>query len=180
MLLRDLPRWLILADSTISVEVNYYEAQAYAQSYEPVGGSVRLRMMNGDGVKQTNWSRILTTVSGNGCVPVGLSALDYSQPILISCGAPRHKASNTNVVAIPAEHRTDGSYAPTALKLVEDFWRVQPFTNNGLVYTITPDPQAVQFRMVYYPKFNAIMDDPSEDTDWGQAESSWSFTAEEI
>jgi hypothetical protein len=109
-----------------------------------------------------------------------LSALDYKQPILLSCGVPRHQAGNTNVIAIPVEHRVDGAYAPTGLKLVEDFWRPQPFTNVGEIYTLTIDPSAIAYRVSYFPRLTVLMDDPSEDFDQGEAESSWSFTAEQV
>jgi len=180
MALKDHSRWFSLADASEEVQVLFYEAHGYTQTYEAVGGSTRFRMMNGDGVKQSNWSRILTTISGSGCLPVALTGLDYDLPLTLKCGAPRHKASSSNVIMIPAEHRTDAGYEPQGFVLLGDFWAPQPSSLLGSVVTIDVHAQAEGYRVAYFPELSVLMDDPSESYDWSQAQSGWSLTAEQV
>ena len=176
----DLTRWFELSDGTNSCKVHLYEALEYSQGYENFGGNTVHRMINGAGVKQSNWNKIRTTLSGNGGVPLGFSALDYSASLTLKCGVTRSISKSTNVIVIPANRRTDAGYLPTGFKLIDGFWVSADISVVSNTATVTLDANATAYMVQYFPQITVLMDNPSESYDWGDASSSWSITAEEV
>lgn len=179
MSIQDHPRWLELNDGNIVVPISLYEALSYSQSYENIGGHSQIRTLDGTGLKQRNWGKIRTAVSGNGGIPIGLSGLDFSDSLVLKCGAPRLINSPSNVVVVPNERRIDAPYLPYAYKRVEGALMPAEHLLAGNTLTITIDPEADLYGAAYYPEIEVLMNNPSEGFDWGGNDTSWSFTAEQ-
>jgi len=175
----NLPRWFELSDGVHTCKVHLYEALEYTQTYEKFGGSVLHRMLSGKGIKQTNWAKLRTALSGNGGMPLGFSALNYAGVLTLKCGTQRAISQATNVIVIPAARRTDTGYEPVAFKCVDGFWVEAAMSLSGNTATITADGAATAYMAQYYPQLSVLMDDPNESYNWGEASSSWSITAEE-
>jgi hypothetical protein len=170
MSIEDQSRWFELSDGTLSVKVTVYEALNYSQGYEVIGGDSTLRTMNGTAIKQTNWQKIKTSLSGSGGLPLGMSDLNYSLPITIKCGTPRAIVRPTNSFSLVVPHRTDQGYAPITLKLVEGFW--VPLASSGT---------GTSFMLLYYPLLTCFFKPPQENFSWdGSSPSSWSLSGDEI
>ena len=179
MSVQDHAKWIKLNDGTNTVELSLYEALGYSQTYEKIGGRATFRTLDGTGVKQQNWVRLKTTVSGNGGLPLGMSALDYAGFLTLSCGAPRSISSANNAIVVPAARRTDDPYNPTGLKRINGFLIPAPVVMAGNTATVTPDGNADSYAVLYYPEILVMMNDPSESFDIHDVSSGWSFTAEE-
>lgn len=179
MSIQDHSRWLTLHDGTSSLSISFYEALSYSQAYETIGGRAQFRTLDGTGVTQQNWAKLKTTVSGNGGVPIGLAGLDYSDTLILSCGVPRAVGSESNVVVIPSAKREDTGYEPRALKRVGGFLIPTLMSLTGNTATIDVDAEADLYTVLYYPKIEVIMVNPSESFDMGEYSTGWSFTAEE-
>lgn len=76
---------LIIAGVEIALQT-FPTAQAYSRVD---GGSATLRMLDGAGLKQTQWAKLATSISGDGWAPAALAGVDWSQAVEISCIAPR-------------------------------------------------------------------------------------------
>jgi hypothetical protein len=163
------PRWFELSDGTDTVKANIYDCLGFTQDYEPIGGSSLTRMMSGSALKQTNWQKIRTQISGSGGLPFGFASLDFTKKITIKCAVPRAIVKPTNSFILPANRRTDTGYEPVILKLVDGFW--SPLTSAGA---------PTQYKLLYYPQLECFMDAPQESTNPDtNAPISWSLTAEE-
>lgn len=170
MSIDNLSRWFSLSDGTLTFKSSVYDSLTFQQGYEPFGGSSVQRMLDGTGVKQTNWQKLRTTLSGSGGVPMGASDLDYSKPITISCGVPRSITRPTNSFPTLPSHRTDTGFAPYKLKRVEGFWVPEAAPGD-----------ATAWMLVYYPILVCLCDPPKEDTTYdAQTPTSWTLTGEEI
>ena len=177
---QDLPRWVELDDGINTVELTLYEALHYSQSYEAIGGNTVHRMLDGTGVKQSNWSKIKTTLSGDGGIPLGFTALDYSGLITMKCGAQRAVSSGLNVIAIPANRRVDPAYVPTAKKRIGGLFLPAAVNVVGNTATVVLDGLADAYMVLYHPQIQVLMNDPSESFNVGDASSGWSISAEEF
>jgi hypothetical protein len=168
--IQDHPRWFELSDGVSTVVANIYDALDFNQSYEPFGGSSVIRMMNGSALKQVNWEKIRTSISGSGGLPFGFSSLDYKRVLTLKCAVPRSIVQPTNSFTLPTNRRTDAGYEPVTLKLVEGFWL--PVTSVGV---------ASAYKLMYYPEIQCFADPPQESTNPdSNPPTSWSFVAEEI
>ena len=174
-----LPRWFELSDGTLACRTTIYEALKFSQTYEPFGGASTHRMMNGAAVKQTNWQRLRTTLSGSGGIPLGMVDLDYSKPLLLKCAVPRTivRPAAGFVLAtgmpLPTGRRSDGLYAPKYIQLVGGFW---VDIKGG-----TLDVAATRVAAIYYPQITCFAAPPKESYAWDDdTPSSWTLDAEEI
>lgn len=164
-----------------SVAVPLWASMEIAQTYALIGGAAVLRMMNGAAKKQTHWQRLATTISGAGNIPAGLDGLDYSQPLVIKCVAPRSITAASNVIAIPAARRSDAGHLPHGFaETAAGVLQATPVSMAGNVATLTPVVGAARYQVLWYPQFSALSDGPREDGDVGQARSGWQIEAEEV
>lgn len=148
-----------------------------SQRYEPIGGSVKLRMHSGKGVKQTHFSKLAITISGSGWMPVGLAGLDVGVPVDLWCFQPRSILTTALVVTIPGAIRPDD--APWVLAYVAGEWvPVVSSTASGVV-TITQHPDAIQYAVYWLPRLTVLLDAIPEDLDTTAASYSWQITGEE-
>jgi len=176
---QELPFWIHLDDGIQAASLSFYEALSYSQTYEVIGGAAQFRTLDGTGVKQQNWAKLKTTVSGEGGLPVGLSGLDYSDTLILKCGAPRAISSTNNVIVIPANRRTDTPYLPTARKRIDGYLVPAVVNMIGNTATVVLDAAADTYSVMYYPQIEVLMNDPNESYSIGSSSSGWSFTAEE-
>lgn len=178
--IQDLPRWAELDDGVNLVQLSVYEGLESSQTYESIGGNTLHRMLDGTGVKQTNWAKIKTTLSGSGGLPLGFSGLDYSDLLTLKCGAYRSISSASNVIVIPANRRVDVGYEPTAKKRIDGFYIDAVVNMAGNTGTVVLDAQATAYMVLYYPQIQVFMNDPSESLDIRSNSTGWSITAEEF
>lgn len=172
-------KWIELSDGASTISLSFYEALGYSQSYENIGGHSTIRTLNGTGLKQRNWGKLRTSVSGNGGVPLSMSGLDFSDALVLKCGAPRHIRSASNVIVIPAERRTLAPYLPYGYKVVFGYTVPAAISMVGNTATITTDADATAYGVAYFPEIEILMNNPSEGFDVIGNDSSWSFTAEQ-
>lgn len=149
------------------------------QSYQPIGGSSLLRMQSGKGIKQTHWQKLSTTIQGDGWLPPGLMDLDYSQPLLLSCIAPRSVVGIGTALPLPAARRSDAGYTPQGLALVGRQWVATAVSMSGDTANLTPVSGASRYQALYYPELTVYADEPQEEMDVTGAAHRWSLTAEE-
>jgi hypothetical protein len=90
----------------------------FSQTYESIGGSVTHRMQSGRAIKQTHYKKLRTVLSGQGWVPTGLEALNYGEPLLLKCAAPRAISSHSNQLTLPSARRTDPGFEPRGYAVI--------------------------------------------------------------
>jgi hypothetical protein len=165
-----LSRWFSLSDGTRTVVTSIYEALNFSQSFETIGGASTQRMLNGALIKQTNWQKLKTVLTGSGGIPLGMSDLDFTKPLTLKSGATRSIIRPTNSFPVIPPHRTDEGYTPQIFKLFEGRWIPQAGVDDSTSYLL-----------LYYPQINCFAEPPQEGYAWdAAAPTSWSITAEEI
>lgn len=148
------------------------------QEYEPLGGSTLLRMANGAGKKRTHWSKLRTTISGSGWLPLALGSLDYSQPIEIACVHPRSMSSaSSQVFALPSNRRRD--VAPWGMGLVGDRWWPLEVTEGVESVTLEAIEGGSLYQVYWLPLLQVYLDDPTVGLDFEAATYDWTIEAEE-
>lgn len=170
-----------------SVIVPIHSAFELSQTYEPLGGFVTIRMLNGAALKQQNWEKIGTTVQGQGTIPSGLEGLDYSVAQLMKCAAPRAVTSTATVIVIPAERRSDVGFEPAGFAYVDPegknrgLWQETPIISIVVdTVTLTPVVGALNYQVRYFPEFNVFSEKPSQNIDVHPSDQSWSLEAEQV
>lgn len=159
------------------VVIEVPQALGLTQTYEEFGGVFSARMMNGAGYRQTHWTKLRTNLAGDGLVPPGVHAIDWTQPQLLQCSIPRSKTSASNVIALPSgAYRTDTGYIPTGRALVNGTWVPSPVTGG----TVTTVPGAIAYMIEYIPQFTAFIDAPEVTYDRSSGKFQWSIKAEEV
>lgn len=170
MSIHNVPRWFSLSDGTITHQITLYEALSYSQDIAPLGGYETLRMLDGSGLKQSNWLKHSVQISGKGGIPLGMHDLDWNKVITLWCGATMSIVSNTNSFTLPP-HRTDSGYEPSVLKYIPADGLWVPVTANGI---------ASKYMCLYYPILQCFFDPPSESQTFdSDSNISWSITGEE-
>ena len=150
------------------------------QEYRILAGRHKRRMADGTLHQQSNWSKLATTINGDGWAPAGLAGLDFSASMLLKCFAPRSLISTSNVLTIPATRRTDGDYVPLAYGLVDGERVATAMALASNTATLTVVAGAQFYEVVYFPEFTVYADEPTEQMDADRAEYRWSLTAEQI
>lgn len=135
------------------VVVPLYARLEWSQTYRWLQGSTTHRMWSGRSVKQQTWRKLTTEISGGGWVPPGLSALDYSQPLVLACAAP------LSIVG--------GGSPPVPVRTEPDFAMV----------TIDVDGVAITY---YYPKITVYCEPPEQQLDGVSGNYSWRLSAEMV
>ena len=154
----------------------------FTQSYDDFGSSVIQRMMDGTGKKQTNWTKIKTTLSGRGWVPAGLDGVDFSNPagVLLKCAAAKMISSASNVAVLPADRRSDAGYEVRGYALVAG---VRIDTTVGIstnTATLGAVAGATAYQFEYFPQIMVFAKLSSSGVDVTEANYSWRIEAEEV
>lgn len=161
-----------------SAQVPLAAALGLSQTYEPLGGYTLLRMMSGAAVKQQHWLKLRTSISGDGWIPDGLQALDYSVSMTLKCVAPRAVISASNAIVLPVARRSDA--APWGFVVMSDgSLRDTPGSLAGDTLTLTVVAGAVRYVAHYYPQITVFADPPMQRYDVAGASAGWELTAEE-
>lgn len=155
------------------IQVAPQGALTFEQTYSVEESATVTRLAGGGAVKDTAWEKLVITTTGTGRFPPGLAALDYAQPLLMRCAAPREVASASNVIVLPAARRTDAEFVPQAFALLlaagEDPLtgaRWQPAAIDSLVgdtATIAPVAGALQYQVWYWPELTVFASRPQVD-----------------
>lgn len=156
------------------------QAINFEQTYEEFGGVVTHRMMSGAAIRQTNWSKLRTTLTGDGFLPPGLHGVDWKSSQTLKCGTTRSLASTSNVITLPAARRTDAGYTPTAMALKAGWWQPTPVEVAANVATCTAVSGATNYMVEYYPQLTVFIDPPSITMDRMAGKYRWTINAEEV
>jgi hypothetical protein len=175
---------LILASNSPaqSVTIPFIGAFTLNQTYSPIEAKYSMRTGNGSLVTRVAWvGKLSTTISGQGVVPPGLSLLDYSIPLTMSCVGQRAitVATATTVQAtLPAARRTDVVPFARAI-LADDVWVPTAMSIATNTATVTKVTDALFYQVMYYPKLTVMCTPPEEN--WTEdAYFNWTMTAEEV
>ena len=170
-----------------SVIVPIHSAFELSQTYEPLGGFVTIRMLNGAALKQQNWEKIGTTIQGRGTIPSGLEGLDYSVSQLMKCAADRAVTSTSNIIVIPAERRTDVGFEPRGFAYTDPEGKNRGAWEETAIVSIVVDTVtltvvagALNYQVRYFPEFEVFSEKPSQTVDVHPKDQSWSLEAEQI
>lgn len=147
------------------------------QSYEPITGSVKMRMHSGRGVKQTHFTKLATSISGSGWMPNGLAAIDVSQPVDMWCIGPRAVFTTALSLTISGQIRPDD--APWVLAKINDELVEIPSTTVGNLVTTAGHPDATQYAYYWRPRMTLLLDPISQDLDLSTGTYSCQITGEE-
>lgn len=150
------------------------------QRIESAGGSTSLRLSGGALIKQTAWSKLRVTLSGDGWSPPGLGALDYSATLVLKCGLPDSVSSASNVITLPASRRTDAGYLPFARAHLADGWQDTPVSITGNDATCTAVSGAIAYSVWYFPQLTVYADRPAVEFDGAGAAAAWELVCEEV
>lgn len=150
------------------------------QSYEDLGGFTLLRLGAGAAVPQQSWRKTRTTLSAQGIAPPGLAAVDWTQPVTLSCVAARSIQSASNIINIPAERRTD---APPYGWAVMPDGTLKPtlVAAAGSTATLTPVAGAAGYQVLWYPLLSVYaVAGVRVSYDAAGAAAAWEIVCEEI
>jgi hypothetical protein len=149
------------------------------QSFDDIGGSAIIRMLDGTGIKQSHWRKLRTRITGSGQVPPGLAGLNYDDELLLkSCGARSIQAA-TNVITVPAARRTDAGYEPRGYAIVNGMYAFTPLALVGDVATLTAVSGAQGYGVKYWPQLT-VLAEFSESNQETRSIWSWQIEAEEV
>lgn len=136
------------------------------QEYQPLEGATEIRMADGSVKKITIWSgKLRTTIDGNGRMPSALTgeAMDFSTTKTLKCVSPRGVESASNIVTIPAAHRTDMAVNAIGVAILPGLDIVEtPAIMVGNVVTLTAVSGAVRYCALYFPEFTVWVSPPTE------------------
>jgi hypothetical protein len=165
-----------------SIEIPTRAGLDLEQTYEPIGGEITLRTIDGSGIRQQTWKKTRTTISGGGWTPPGIATLDTASSISIACIVPRAIACNASRQAtLPTARRTDSGHTPWAIALMADGGTVQtPVTIATNTATADAVTNAIGYQVLYFPLLSCWVDRPSESGQRGEASYRWEITAEEV
>lgn len=168
--------WATKNFSIGGVTIEVPQALSFNQTYDEFGGVATHRMLGGNAFRQTNWTKLRTTLSGEGMVPSGLKSIDWTQPQVINCGTTRELSQTSNVFSLPTgTYRTDTGYAPFGFAIVDGYPVKTPAT--GLTLTVVPG--AAYYVLCYYPVITAFVEPPQVDFDRTAGKWRWAISAEE-
>lgn len=164
------------------VEVPLFASLGINQTYENIGGFLVRRTMDGSAIKQQQWTKLSTSVSGRGSIPAGFDELDFTQPLLMRCIGVRGITSADNVVELPAARRSDTGFEPSGFARLngEFLWQSTTINIVGDTATLGIVSGAAQYRVEYFPEFTVFSNPPRIDVDERGKELSWTINAEEV
>lgn len=151
----------------------------FSQTYESIGGSVTHRMQSGRAIKQTHFKKLRTVLSGQGWVPAGLDNLNYDEPLLLKCAAPRTVSSKSNQLTLPASRRADTGFEPKGYALINGELREVPIKIQANIATLDPVADAACYQVQYYPEIMVFSEPLQSQVNLSGAEFVWSLICEE-
>lgn len=137
-------------------------------------------MQSGRAIKQTHFSKLRTSLSGQGWVPAGLDGLDYSSPLLLKCAAPRCISSQNHQIAIPAVRRNDRGFEPKGYALIEGELIETAVLFQANIANLRIVPEADIYQVHYYPELMVFAEPSQVQGNMAGAEFSWALTCEEL
>jgi hypothetical protein len=152
----------------------------FTQTYSPFGNIHITRTMDGKALCQYSWTKLKTSLSGEGGVPSGLAHIPWRTPQELHCAAPQSLSSASNTFTLPRPFRTLDGAAPTAMAFVGGVWKNAPVTLSGQTASVTPINGARLYMVVYYPILTVSLSPPQEVYDRTQSWFSWRIEAEEV
>lgn len=152
----------------------------FSQTYELVGGSVMHRMQSGRAVKQTHFTKLKTVLSGQGWVPAGLDGLNFNEPLLLKCAAPRTISSCISKIVLPAERRSDAGFEPKGFALICGQLIEIPINIKANIAMLDAVPEAVCFQIQYYPELSIFAELSYIQGNTVRGDFSWAMICEEI
>jgi hypothetical protein len=160
------------------VEISFDAAYQLSQTYETLGGRSLRRMLSGAALLQSSWAKRRTVISGQGRLPEGLSGLDYSASMTISCAAPLSLWSATTSATLPAARRTD--WAPHGYAIVNGRHVATPISIATNAVTFTAVAGASGYVVAYYPSLTVYAEPPRHTFDGRGVAIGWEIVAEEV
>ena len=160
------------------VVIGYEASHDLKQSYETIGGRSLRRMLSGSGNLQTHWAKQRTTISGSGRLPPGLSGLDYTVSMSLSCAAPLSIWSATTSATLPAARRSD--LAPRGFAIVNGHQVQTPISIATNAVTFTAVTGASGYVVSYYPTLTVYAEPPRVNFDARDVVIGWEIVAEEV
>ncbi|RLC99624.1 MAG: hypothetical protein DRI46_09130 [Chloroflexi bacterium] len=161
------------------IPIHFPSGITISQTYQDIGGFTSHRMMNGAGIKQTHWTKIGTSISGQGFLPNGIDALDFGQPLVLKCGAALAIQSVSNVMTLPVNRRSDVAVTARAI-LDTDFQSRTPVNVVGDIATVDVVAGAQGYLVFYYPQITVFATPVQENIDLNNSTWDWSIECEEI
>jgi hypothetical protein len=184
-----------------SITIPFSSSQEISQTYRDLAARYPMRTGNGSMIIRTAWSgKVGTTLDGQGVIPVGFSAFDWSTTHTLYCVAPRAVGGTTALtINVPKARRTDGTlngdgspvgaiaYARAIMSYQND-WQYTTYTSADAdpplasthhKFTLTAVAGALRYQVIYYPKITVICNPPEESVS-ADAMYSWSLEAEEV
>lgn len=149
----------------------------FNQTYEPIGGTHTFRTQNGRAVKQTHFNKLKTTLSGTGWMPAGLDGIDYSEPLILKCAAPRSFSSSTNQISLPSNRRIDK--APIGFALVDGELLVTQCHIQESMAVLDIKTNAQGYQVLYYPELLVFAEPPVIQSNIHNTDFSWRINCEE-
>lgn len=152
----------------------------FSQTYESIGGSIMHRMQSGRAIKQTHYKKLRTVLSGEGWVPAGLDGLNYDEPLLLRCAAPRSCSSTTSQKTIPLARRQDLGFEPKGYAVLGGELHETPIKLQANIAILDPIADASSYQVQYYPEIWVFAEPVQTQTNLTGAEFVWSLVCEEI
>jgi hypothetical protein len=172
---------MIVSPEIGSVKIPIAAGLRMNQRYSVANSVARMRTVSGGMIQHYVWERLITTISGDGGIPVGLAGLDYSQQMTVKSCVPRSLYSSGLSVAVPDNRRMDVPVVSFAI--LSSNGRAVGKTNVSVtnhVATITAVSGALYYNTWYWPEFTAVVSPPEEQVDRTGWSFNWSITAEEV
>lgn len=152
------------------------------QSYTPLMGArwPPERTMNGGAVRRVSFTGKLGTVAScTGWTPAGFDGLDWSQPMLMKCAAPRCIQGAGNVIELPAGRRSESYFAPRGYAVVGGRAVASEINVVGNDATVTTVAGATAYEVWYWPQVTVIARPVRVSGQLDLAEYQWTLEAEE-
>lgn len=152
----------------------------FSQEYDHISAVTSTRTMNGSAIRQGTYTKLKTTLTGSGGAPVGLSRLNTFISHTLKCSAPLAISSDTNIIILPSERRTDPDYIPVGYAFIEgEAIKTTVVLDGGNTATLGIIDYADEYQVLYVPQLTVHIEPVRETTD-RSGRKSWTVIAEEV
>lgn len=160
------------------IEVPVRAIDNFRQQYQELGGRAVLRKADGSALVQQRWTKLRTTLSGDGPLPHGLSNLDLSAALTLKCAAERAVTSSSNVITVPAARRSDSGYEPVGYAIVNKLPVVTAISWNVNEATLTTVAGATAYQVRYFPELSVVIPLGGMQEQFDEMAATWSWSIE--